>query len=94
MNIGIVGAEGAKFTKLGETRANKLIFDILYASKAETGEVPFVISGECHLGGIDIWARDIALNLKIGYKGYPPKLQRWEGGYKQRNLQIVANSDK
>lgn len=56
---------------------------------------PTIVSGHCHLGGIDIYAEEQA--DKILGPGhtliFPPKIQQWEGGYKQRNIQIAVNSD-
>lgn len=37
-----------------------------------------IISGECPFGGIDIWAKEIALKLGLNYKGYPPEVKQWE----------------
>jgi len=93
VKIGIVGSEAAKFTPLGEQRAKDTIRSIIETAIDSSGLIPYVVSGECHLGGIDIYAKDLALDYNIGYIGYPPKTLKWEGGYKQRNLQIAENSD-
>ena len=93
MNIGIVGSEAIKFTSLGESRAKAFINNILEAHTEDDNEIPTIVSGECHLGGIDIWAKEIALDLNVGYIGYPPKDLTWSGGFKPRNLQIAHNSD-
>jgi hypothetical protein len=93
MNIGIVGSEGAKFTALGEERAKKAIHKLIEDRTADD-EIPTIISGECHLGGIDIWAKEIALDWNCGYIGYAPRELNWNNGYKPRNLQIAHNSDK
>lgn len=87
MNIGIVGAEGAKFTREGEAHARQIIRSLL----SEPGAV--LVSGHCHLGGVDIWAEEIAAELGCATLIFPPARQCWEGGYKQRNLQIVEHSD-
>lgn len=94
MRIGIVGSEAAKFTPETEVKAKELIHKIIYGAADICNTIPIVVSGECHLGGIDIWAKEIALELNVGYVGYPPKKRSWEGGYKQRNLQIARDSDK
>lgn len=86
MNIGIVGHEAAKFTTETEARARDLIRSLLHFDD-------IAISGHCHLGGIDIWAEEIADELGLAMKIFPPKSQSWEGGYKQRNLQIAEASD-
>lgn len=86
MIYGIVGSEQAKFTSETENLAREVIKGMLTANDS-------VASGECHLGGIDIYAKEIALELGIPYKGYPPRKLQWEGGYKQRNMLIAKNSD-
>lgn len=86
MNIGIVGHEAAKFTALGERRARRIIRELLSAPDA------VLVSGHCHLGGIDIWAEEVADAIGIPKLIYPPKKLTWEGGYKQRNLLIAKHS--
>jgi hypothetical protein len=88
MKIGIVGSEKAKFTELGEARAKDAIRDILRSGGADT-----VISGHCHLGGVDLWAEEVADELGIGKQIFPPAYLNWSQGYKPRNLQIAHNSD-
>ena len=88
MKVGIVGSEAAKFTKLGEERARDVIREILSGDNV-TG----VVSGHCHLGGIDIWAELVADELGIKKEIYPPKELNWSNGYKPRNLAIANNSD-
>jgi hypothetical protein len=87
-NIGIVGSEGSKFTKLGMDRAITAIRTII-----SDPEVKAVCSGECHLGGIDMWTHEVAESLGKPFTPFPPATQKWEGGYKQRNLQIAGWSD-
>lgn len=94
MKIGIVGSEGAKFTKLGEERAKEAITALIMKAIEYDGKAPTIVSGECHLGGIDIWAKEIAKDSSLPYEGYPPREHTWSGGYKPRNLQIAHNSDK
>lgn len=87
MKVGIVGAEAAKFTPKGEERAKVAIYNIM-ASAIE------VCSGECPLGGIDIWAKEITLAAGKPFQAFPPRDRTWSGGYKPRNLQIARWSDK
>lgn len=93
MKIGIVGSEAAKFTPDTETKARDAIANLIEEGLHTDGQIPTIVSGECHLGGIDIWAKEIALDANIGYIGHPPKTLKWEGGYKQRNLLIARDSD-
>jgi hypothetical protein len=93
MKIGIVGSEAAKFTPETEAKAKEEIANLIEEGLYEDDEIPYIVSGECHLGGIDIWAKDIALDCNVGYIGFPPKSHSWSGGYKERNLQIANESD-
>ena len=88
MIVGIVGSEKIKFTPVGEAAAKKLIWQIL-----SPDIVVEVVSGKCHLGGIDIWAAEIGQKLGLIVTEYAPKNQSWEGGYKLRNLKIASRSD-
>jgi hypothetical protein len=83
--IGIVGAEGAKFTPEGEQQARKIIRELLVDSKATK-----VVSGACHLGGIDTWAIEEGKELGLDTEEFPPKVRSWEYGYKPRNIKIAT----
>lgn len=100
MNIGIVGAEGSKFSAPMEVAARSVIYSILSDALAQTNPVhqlaPIavsLISGGCHLGGIDIWAEEIADELGIAKIIHKPRRQQWSGGYRERNLAIARDSD-
>jgi len=84
--IGIVGHAKDKFTSKTEAKARRIIQSLL-------SEGDIVVSGGCHLGGIDIWAEEEADKLGLEKEIYLPATQKWEGGYKQRNLQIANESD-
>lgn len=88
MIIGIVGAEEAKFTPEGKRRAVALITKLV-----SDPSVMEVVSGACHLGGVDIWAAEIGRELGKKVTEFPPKTLDWSGGYKPRNLQIARRSD-
>lgn len=88
MIVGIVGNEAAKFTKETEELARQSIRDTI------SHGCSFVVSGGCHLGGIDIWAIEEAKKLGIPYKEYYPSTLRWSGGYKERNIEIAEASDR
>lgn len=87
MKIGIVGHEAAKFTPDSEARARAVIRALL-SLPATT-----VVSGHCHLGGVDIYAEEEADKLGIPKLIFPPRTKRWHDGYKPRNLQIATASD-
>lgn len=86
MVIGIVGAEAAKFTLTGERQARELI-------RACLSGCTLVVSGECHLGGIDLWAMGEAHDLGIPSRGFPLATYSWETGYKPCNIQIAKAAD-
>lgn len=87
MNVGIVGHEAAKFTDDGERQAREVIRMLLAPPNA------VLVSGHCHLGGIDIWAEEEADALGRKKLIFPPKSLDWANGYKPRNLLIAQNSD-
>ena len=88
MKKAIIGHAAKKFTEKTETAARRVIASIL-----DRGDI--LVSGGCHLGGIDIWAEEIAKELGCYNPDYIhlPKIHRWEGGYRQRNLKIAKDSD-
>jgi hypothetical protein len=88
MIIGIVGSEEAKFTKEGKEAALRLIFKLV-----SDPEVTEVVSGDCHLGGIDVWAEMITKELGKKFTAFTPVKRSWEGGYRPRNLRIAHRSD-
>jgi len=87
MNIGIVGAEAAKFTPTTEAAAIEIIKSLCTPGST-------IVSGRCHLGGIDVWAENIAIQLQLSTQIFPPKELNWARGYKPRNLQIARASDQ
>lgn len=86
MRVGIVGSEAAKFTTRTEFAARAIIRHLIRGAD-------LVVSGKCHLGGIDVWAIEEAIKLKIATQEFPAMKRSWEGGYKERNLQIAEGSD-
>ena len=53
-----------------------------------------VVSGGCHLGGIDIWAIEEAQKYGLNYIEHRPECLQWSGGYKERNIRISEDSDR
>ena len=85
MKVGIVGSEEAKFTSSGRAEAESHIRKVLEGATE-------VVSGACHLGGIDVWAAEIGASLGLRVTEFPPKTHSWETGYKPRNLLIAQSS--
>lgn len=89
MTIGIVGHEAAKFTAETQEHARQAIRDRLSAG------VTRVVSGKCHLGGVDVWAIEEAQWLGIYTQEFEPTRRTWSGigGFMARNIRIAAESD-
>lgn len=85
--LGIVGHAADKFRT---NTYRKALFCI--GSLIGIYRPTLVVSGECHLGGIDKWARLGAEDLGVPFRGYPPETHEW-ASYKSRNLQISEASD-
>lgn len=86
MRIGIVGSEADKFTPATQAQAREAIRSLL-----SPGDI--VISGGCHLGGIDIWAVEEAKAMGLEFIEHRPKRLRWSGGYRERNMDIAVDSE-
>lgn len=97
MNVGIVGHEAAKFTPETEAQAREIIRFLLSPPDA------VLVSGHCHLGGIDIWAEEEAQALGRARLIHAPEILTWNdrqdstgirlAGFKTRNLAIANTSD-
>jgi hypothetical protein len=87
MKIGIVGSEAIKFNELTKIDAQEMINRLIMMPN-----VTEVVSGGCHLGGIDIWAAELGRKLHLKVTEFIPETLSWEG-YKKRNLQIASHSD-
>lgn len=85
MLIGLVGHEEKKFTPVTKSAAIKVIEGLI--SHCDT-----VVSGGCHLGGIDIWAEVVADNIGALTLIHLPKRRNW-AGFRARNLRIARDSD-
>lgn len=90
LKLGIVGNSGNKFTP--ETA---LVTKILIEIEIKQRQPSLIISGHCPLGGVDIWAEEIANSLHIPTLIHAPKSNQWSvpGGYRDRNLSIARDSD-
>lgn len=88
MIIGIVGSEAAKFTPETERLARMAIRSLINGPYATE-----IVSGGCHLGGIDIWAKEESFLLHKPFTEFLPTKLEWSG-YKARNLKIARRSDR
>jgi hypothetical protein len=91
--VGIIGNAADKFTPETELKAREHIRRIFASYKD-----PMLVSGRCPMGGVDVWAEDIADELGIPKDIKEPKVKCWDdgkGGYgfKARNTDIAKTSD-
>lgn len=89
MKIGIVGNGADKFTAFGAMQARELIAALL-----QRGDT--VVSGHSPMGGVDIWAEELAEKLGKKRDIKAPSRQSWGelGGYRDRNMAIAHSSDE
>jgi hypothetical protein len=93
MKIGIVGHEAAKFNDKTEDIARAVIKVILNAAQLRGADT--LVSGGCHLGGVDIYAEEEAAGLSMKTQIHLPQNQRWKPhGYRARNIKIASDSDE
>lgn len=85
MRIGIVGSEAAKFTTNTEFLAKQRLKELIHPYDK-------VVSGGCHLGGIDIWAIEEAKRQSKATVEFLPSHHSWQF-YKDRNMRIARESD-
>ena len=88
--LGIVGHAQEKFTPLTEAEARAIIrLEIVYYRPT------LIVSGHSPMGGVDIYAEEIAEQAQIPTLIHAPAVNRWEGpgGFKERNLAIAHDSD-
>jgi hypothetical protein len=78
MNLGIVGHAQEKFTPRTEGLARDAIIEaILRHSKAKP--ITRIISGRSPMGGVDLYAEDIAWQLRIPFLAHVPRVDGWHG---------------
>jgi hypothetical protein len=88
VKIGIVGHAADKFAPETEARAKTVIRELLSPEDA------VLVSGHCHLGGVDIWAEEIADELGRKKEIFAPAEKNWADGYKPRNIRIAKTCDE
>lgn len=101
MKIAIVGHEEAKFTKMGKHQALLHIERILLLPHFNEEGPDYdnhLISGGCHLGGVDIWAEQVADSRQIPKTIFKPQRLTWKSkdgqmGFEERNIEIAFNCD-
>lgn len=88
MKIGIVGNAADKFSVKTARVAREAIREII-AEYAPS----HIVSGHCHLGGVDIWAEEIAREMGVKTIIHEPAVHNWTYGYMPRNILIAHDSD-
>lgn len=88
MIVAIIGNGEDKFTPETAEAAKQIIRTILKGATV-------MVSGHSPLGGVDIWAEEVAAEYSLPTDIKAPRDQRWDGeyGYKQRNLDIARSAD-
>lgn len=86
-SLAIIGHAQDKFTSHAESLAYQAIYELITHYQPS-----IIISGGCHLGGVDIYAEHVANALSIPTRIYKPARLSWSGGYRERNLKIAHNS--
>ncbi len=84
--VGVVGSEAAKFTRVTEAAARSLVRHLIHGARA-------VVSGACHLGGVDLWAAEEGWLDGIEVIEFPPDDLSWSTGFRLRNIRIAGASD-
>lgn len=94
--VGIVGHEEKKFDVRAAAEAKQVIINILKAAQRRHPDADIVVvSGGCHLGGVDVWVEEAAIELGVEKIIFYPKKKRWEpDGYKDRNIKIAEAGDE
>lgn len=90
LKLGIVGNEAAKF----DDRTRNLAKNEIRSCIRDMG-ARIIVSGGCHLGGVDIWAEEEAALIGLETRIFRPRNRVWSGpgGFKERNLAIARESD-
>ena len=96
-NVGIIGAASDKFTASTFVVARDLVARLIVEAQVRHGAVT-VVSGGCHLGGVDALAEEVGRGLAVPVQVFKPVVHQWnpprEYGYKARNLDIADGSDE
>ena len=88
--IAIVGSELKYWKPEQEKLVKQHIKDIFSLEKDFFQEI--LVSGGCPKGGVDIWAEEVADELKIPKRIFKPNSMDWIG-YKARNILIAKACD-
>ena len=87
MKVAIVGADGRYWRPEDVPFVKALIRYILKAMDADV-----LISGRCPLGGVDVWAEEVADEMGLEKLIFPPEGRGWRY-YHERNLKIARECD-
>lgn len=90
MRLGIVGHAAEKFDAVTERAARRTI-----ALLVDELDPEVVVSGHSPMGGVDIWAEEVARDFGVLMDVHAPSVRRWDGpgGFKDRNRRIARRSD-
>jgi hypothetical protein len=90
VKIGIVGHCGEKFTEETKAKSIQLIYSILSSQKDA-----ILISGHSPAEGIDVWAEEVAKNLRLQIELKIAEENVWYGehGNRKKFIDIARSSD-
>ena len=96
--IAIVGSAADKFIPETEAKAREIINSILTEAQKKYGDGLVMVSGGCHLGGVDIFSEEESFKLKIKTQIYKPQVLQWNRpgtyGFKKRNRDIAEHCNE
>jgi len=85
MKIAIVGAQESKWTKEQKKKVKEAI-EIIFFHDCGFDRNITLVSGHCPYGGVDIWAEEIADDLKIKKEIYKSLVNQWEDSKQKCNI--------
>lgn len=90
IKVAIIGSGFDKFTPPTERLARDSIIRILKRHRP-----CILVSGRSPVGGIDIWAEEIANKMRVQTDIKAPRVNDWNapGGFKDRNIEIARDAD-
>lgn len=96
MKLAIIGHDAAKFDFATEMVAKATIAGLLFSHGGglENPNGLILVSGHCHLGGVDIWAEEAAVKAEIPKIIHAPVTLSWSSGFRPRNLAIANDADE
>jgi hypothetical protein len=84
MKVAIVGPQEDKWLPEQKVRVKQAITTILYQYQFEKELI--MVSGGCPLGGVDIWAEEVAKERGVNTDIFKPDINQWEDKIEYENF--------